>query len=94
MTKEKKQTILNLTLYKKAKKDFEKAFAQYALLMHKLTGIVYEQPQLYYSERHAKRGWQQPQTKHYLKEAKATQKLLRTESLLYIKPKRKGLKKK
>jgi hypothetical protein len=94
MTKAKKKSTFNQTLYKKAKKEFGKAFGQYALLMHELTGIVYEQPQLYYSESHAKRGWQQPQTKQYLKEAKATEKLLNAEAIVYSKQKPKRLKKK
>jgi hypothetical protein len=51
--------------YKKAKAEFKKAFEDYALLMYKYNGVVYEIPELYYSEELAVKGEEQVQTAFY-----------------------------
>ena len=55
-------------LYEKAKKEFEKAFNQYARVMYKHYRILHEQPELYYSEKLAQQNKQQVETRFYLKE--------------------------
>ena len=51
--------------YKKAKSEFDKAFGDYALLMYKYKGVVYEMPEMYYSEELAVKGEEQVQTAFY-----------------------------
>jgi len=51
--------------YKKAKSEFDKAFGDYASMMYKCYGVVYEMPELYYSEELAMKGEEQVQTAFY-----------------------------
>jgi hypothetical protein len=64
-----KSNILTSPFYKKAKKDFDSAFNNYAMIMYKYEGVVHEMPDLYFSEELAKQNLPQPQTEFYLKEA-------------------------
>ncbi len=74
---------MNLTLRKKAKAEFEKAFSRYAYLMYRYCGIMYEQPALYYSEKLALKGLQQPETKFYLREAERIKRIMSKEKKIY-----------
>ena len=49
-------TMITSKHYKKAKAEFEKAFGAFSVLMFKKYNILYEMPELYYSEELAEKG--------------------------------------